>query len=202
MQLILLYNISALYPEITLQLPFGPVLFSGNMNEIVTPFVAALAALSLNEAAFMSEIIRGGILSIDPGQTEAARALGMRGGRVMRRIVLPQAMRFIIPPTGNQVISMLKSSSLISVIALPELLYSVQVIYSRTFETIPLLLVATIWYLLVTSLLMVLQMFLERRYSRGSGRDHDPRSGSFTRLTGIRLRRTPRPLADLGEVPA
>lgn len=186
-QLVLLYNISALYPVFTLGVPFGPTFFSGNVNDFVTPYVVALVALALNEAAYMAEIIRGGLLSVDNGQLEAAKALGMRKGRAMRRIVLPQAMRFIIPPTGNELLSLLKSTSLVSVIALPELLYSVQVIYSRTFQTIPLLLVATIWYLLVTSLLMVGQFLLERFFAKGSTRTSN--TSSFTRLTGIRMRR-------------
>lgn len=188
-QLVILYNVSALYPQITLGIPFGPTFFSGNVNQIVTPYVVAVAALALNEAAYMAEIIRGGLLSVDGGQLEASKALGMSGGRAMRRIVIPQAMRFIIPPTGNEVLSLLKSTSLVSVIALPELLYSVQVVYSRTFETIPLLMVATIWYLIVTSILMVGQQALERLYSRGSVRSNDQGQSSLRRLTGIRLRR-------------
>ncbi|WP_219844394.1 amino acid ABC transporter permease [Microbacterium sp. MYb66] len=188
-QLVILYNVSALYPQITIGIPFGPTFLSGNVNEIVTPYVVAVAALALNEAAYMAEIIRGGLLSVDHGQLEASKALGMSGGRAMRRIVLPQAMRFIIPPTGNEVLSLLKSTSLVSVIALPELLYSVQVVYSRTFETIPLLMVATIWYLIVTSILMIGQQALERLYSRGSSRSTSPAKGSLQRLTGIRLRR-------------
>lgn len=188
-QLVILYNISALYPQITLGVPFGPTFFSGNVNQIVTPYVVAVAALALNEAAYMAEIIRGGLLSVDNGQLEASKALGMSGGRAMRRIVIPQAMRFIIPPTGNEVLSLLKSTSLVSVIALPELLYSVQVVYSRTFETIPLLMVATIWYLIVTSILMVGQQALERFYSRGSVRSNDQAQSSLRRLTGIRLPR-------------
>lgn len=186
-QLVLLYNISALYPVITFGIPFGPTFFSGNVNDFVTPYVVALVALALNEAAYMAEIIRGGLLSVDHGQMEAAKALGMRRGRAMRRILLPQAMRFIIPPTGNQLLSLLKATSLVSVIALPELLYSVQVIYSRNFQTIPLLLVATIWYLLVTSLLMVGQYVLERFFAKGTSRSSN--SSSFTRLTGFRMRR-------------
>lgn len=186
-QLVILYNISALYPKLELGIPFGPTFFSGSVNEIVTPYVVAVAALALNEAAYMAEIIRGGLLSVDHGQLEASRALGMSGGRAMRRIVIPQAMRFIIPPTGNEVLSLLKSTSLVSVIALPELLYSVQVVYSRTFQTIPLLMVATIWYLIVTSILMLGQQALERLYSRGSSRTGS--AGSLQRLTGIRFRR-------------
>lgn len=197
-QLILLYNISALYPKLSLGIPFGPEFVSGNVNTIITPYVVALAALALNEAAFMSEIIRGGILSVEPGQVEAAQALGMRRNRITRRVVLPQAMRFIIPPTGNQVISMLKATSLVSVIALPELLYSTQVIYTRTYQTIPLLIVATLWYLIVTSVLMVGQGFLERRYSRGSRSSGATIQGPtmLRRLTGLNWRSARTAVAD------
>ena len=119
----------------------------------------------------MAEIIRGGLMSVDPGQTEAASALGMSRGRTFRRIILPQAMRFIVPPTGSQVINMLKATSLVSVIALADLLYTVQSIYNRTFQTIPLLIVACLWYLLITSVLYVGQSFIERHYARGATRN-------------------------------
>lgn len=167
-QLILLYNISALYPTISIGIPFGPQLINGSANAIITPFVAAILGLGLNEAAYMSEIVRAGILSVDRGQTEAAQALGLRRRQIMRWIVLPQALRVIIPPASNETISMLKYTSLVSVISLPELLYSAQIIYSRTFQTIPLLLVASIWYLVVTSVLTVGQFFIERRFARGT----------------------------------
>ncbi|WP_245160133.1 amino acid ABC transporter permease [Blastococcus sp. CT_GayMR20] len=165
-QLIFLFNISALYPVIGLGLPFGPTLVELPVNDILTPAVVAIVGLSLNESAYMAEIVRAGVNSVDRGQTEAAQALGLPRSTVMRRIVLPQAMRVIIPPTGNETISMLKYTSLVSVIALPELLYSAQIIYSRTFETIPLLVVASLWYLIVTSVLTVGQTFIERRFSR------------------------------------
>ncbi|WP_433065681.1 amino acid ABC transporter permease [Nonomuraea sp. CA-218870] len=165
-QLIFLFNISALYPVLTVGVPFGPQFFEIPANDILTPAVVAIVGLSLNEAAYMAEIVRGGIKSVDHGQTEAAQALGLRRSVIMRRVVLPQAIRVILPPTGNETISMLKYTSLISVIAMPELLYSAQVIYSRTYETIPLLLVASIWYLIVTSVLTVGQAYLERRMSR------------------------------------
>jgi polar amino acid transport system permease protein len=119
----------------------------------------------------MAEIVRAGIISVDEGQTEAAQSLGMTRLQTMRRIVLPQAMRVIIPPTGNETISMLKTSALVSVIATPELLYSAQLIYAVNFKQIPLLLVASIWYLVVTSILSVGQYYVERRFSRGSSRD-------------------------------
>jgi polar amino acid transport system permease protein len=118
----------------------------------------------------MSEIVRAGILSVDEGQTDAAHALGMTRLLTMRRIVLPQAMRVIIPPTGNETISMLKTSSLVSVIAYTELLYSVQLIYAANYRQIPLLIVASLWYLIVTSILSVGQYYLERRFGRGSAR--------------------------------
>ncbi|MBY3381803.1 amino acid ABC transporter permease [Rhizobium laguerreae] len=170
-QIILLYNISILYPTISIGIPFGPTFVTWDTNSVVTPFLAAILALGLNEAAFMCEVIRGGLLSVDSGQTEAAQALGMRKGLIRRRIVIPQAMRSILPPTGNQFISLMKATSMVSVIASYDLLYSVQTIYSRTFETIPLLLVATIWYLVIVSLLMVVQVWIERRYSKGATRN-------------------------------
>ncbi len=135
---------------------------------MVTGFVAAVLALGLNEGAYMSEIVRGGIISVDQGQQEAGTALGMRSRRIMRRIILPQAMRVIVPPTGNQVIGMLKSTALVSVASVQELLYSAQLIYNRTFQTIPLLIVAALWYLLVTTVLSVGQYFIERHFARGN----------------------------------
>ena len=133
--------------------------------------VAAMLGLGLNEGAYMSEIFRAGIQSVDQGQSEAAAALGMSRRRAMNRIVLPQAMRVIVPPTGNQVISMLKGTSLVSIVAISELLYTVQVIYARTFETIPLLVVACIWYLFLTTVLSIGQHFIERYYARGATRN-------------------------------
>jgi polar amino acid transport system permease protein len=170
-QLVFWYNLSALYPSLDLGIPFGgPAFLHANANSIITPVVAALFGLALNEAAYMAEIVRSGILSVDEGQVEAAQALGMRRSQAMRRIVLPQAMRVIIPPTGNQVISMLKTTSLVSVVAVADLMYTVQTISAETFKTIPLLICASLWYLLVTSVLSVGQYHLERRFSRGARR--------------------------------
>ena len=138
---------------------------------MITPFVAALLALGLNEGAYMAEIVRAGIISVDEGQGDAATALGMTRLQTMRRIVLPQAMRVIIPPTGNETISMLKTTSLVSVIATTELLYSAQLIYSENYRTIPLLIVASLWYLIITTILSIGQYFLERRYGRGASRN-------------------------------
>lgn len=162
--------VSSLYPRLSFGIPFGPEFVHANANTLITRFVAAILGLGLNEAAYMAEIVRAGILSVDEGQTEAAQALGLSRLATMRRIVLPQAMRVIIPPTGNETISMLKTTSLVSVLALPELLYSAQLIYSVNYLIIPLLLVASIWYLIVTSVLTFGQYYIERYYARGSTR--------------------------------
>lgn len=166
-QLIFWYNLSTLFPVISIGIPFGPELARWNTNDLITPLTAAIAGLALNEAAYMAEIIRGGLLSVDPGQVETTQAFGMTRARALRRIIIPQAMRSIIPPTGNQLISMIKATSLVSVIAMGDLLYSVQAVYNRTFEVIPLLMVAVLWYLFITSILNVGQTFVERYYARG-----------------------------------
>ena len=172
-QVIFWYNLSAIYPRLSLGVPFGPEWVSGSANKLITPMVAASLGLILNEAAYMAEIVRAGILSVDEGQSEAAAALGLRRLQTMRTIVLPQAMRVIIPPVGNDTINMLKYTSLVSVIALPELLYSAQIIYSKNFQTIPLLIVASLWYLIVTTVLSIGQYFVERHFGRGRANRND-----------------------------
>ena len=166
-QLIFWNFLAALYPRLGLRIPFGPTFVSVDTNAVISVFAASLLGLGLNEAAYMAEIVRGGIQSVDPGQSEAAGALGLSRTQTLRRIVLPQAMRVIVPPTGNETISMLKTTSLVVVIAYFELTVAVQTIYSRTFQTIPLLIVAALWYLALTSVLSVGQMFIERRFGRG-----------------------------------
>lgn len=166
-QLLFWFFLSALVPRMALGVPMGPELFSIDTNNLITPFMAAMLGLGLNEAAYMSEIVRSGISSVTPGQTEAAKSIGMTRLQTMRRVVLPQAMRIIIPPTGNETIGMLKQTSLVLVIGYSELLTSASLIYSRTYQTIPLLIVAAIWYLFITAVLSVAQYFLERRYGRG-----------------------------------
>ncbi len=170
-QLLVWFNLAFLYPKISIGIPFGPSWLTASANNLITPLTAAILGLGLNEGAYMAEIVRAGILSVEHGQGEAAQALGMTRGLTMRRVVLPQAMRVIIPPTGNETISMLKTSSLASVITVTELLYAVQLIYSVNFKTIPLLIVASIWYLIVTSVLTVGQFYVERHYARGSVRE-------------------------------
>ncbi|MFF3286636.1 amino acid ABC transporter permease [Streptomyces sp. NPDC003023] len=162
-QLLFWYNLAALYPTLSFGIP-GLAL---DANELITPMLAAILGLGLNEAAYMSEIVRAGIQSVDRGQGEAAGALGLTRMQTMRRIVLPQAMRVIVPPTGNETIGMLKTTALVSVLAVPDLLYSAQIIYARNFQTIPLLIVASIWYLVVTTVLTTGQFYIERHFSRG-----------------------------------
>ncbi len=168
-------NVSLLFPRLSVGIPFGgPAWLSADTNQVVTLFVAAVLGLGLNEAAYMAEIVRAGIISVDPGQTEAAQALGMTRAQILRRVVLPQAMRVIVPPTGNETISMLKTTSLVSVIAVSELLDSAIQIYAVNYRTLELLIVASIWYLGVTSILSVGQYFVERRFARGSSRGLPP----------------------------
>jgi polar amino acid transport system permease protein len=170
-QILFWFNIAALYPRFSIGIPFGPQFVHFSAAAAITPFVAGVLALGLNEGAYMAEIVRAGIISVEEGQTEAAQSLGMTRLLTMRRIVLPQAMRVIIPPTGNETISMLKTSSLVSVIAVTELLYTAQLIYAVNYRTIPLLLVVSIWYLVMTTVLSVGQYYLERHFGRGATRD-------------------------------
>jgi polar amino acid transport system permease protein len=166
-QILLWFNVAALYPRFSLGIPFGPTFAHFGASSVITPFIAGMLALGLNEGAYMAEIVRAGIISVPDGQVDAAQSLGMRRLQTMRRIVLPQAMRVIVPPTGNETISMLKTSSLVSVIAVPELLYASQLIYAVNYRTIQLLIVASLWYLIVTTVLTIGQHYLERHFARG-----------------------------------
>ena len=170
-QLLFWFNIAAIFPTIHIGIPFGPRFSELDMVGIMTPFVAALIGLSLNEGAYMSEIVRGGILAVDEGQIEAASSLGLRRLQTLRLVVLPQAMRVIVPPTGNEVISMLKTSSLASALSVTELLRAAQNIYSSTYEVIPLLIVASLWYLIVTTVLSMAQYYIERHFAKGASRN-------------------------------
>jgi polar amino acid transport system permease protein len=165
-QLILWYNVSLIFPTVSLWLPFAGTVYSVRTNDLMTPFMAAVVALSLHEAGYMAEIVRAGLKTVSKGQTEAALSLGMHPRLLVRRVVLPQAMRMIIPPTGNETINLLKTTSLVSIIAVGDILYSAQAVYARTFETIPLLLVVALWYLIVVSVMSGGQFFLERSFAR------------------------------------
>jgi polar amino acid transport system permease protein len=166
-QLVFWYNLGLLIPEVSIGIPFGPTLWSASTNSLITPLSAALLGLSFTESAYAAEMIRAGIQAISHGQTEAAATLGMTQAQTLRRIVLPQAVRIIVPPIGNDTISMLKFTSLVSVLALPDLLYSAQMIYSRTYQTIPLLIVATIWYLVLSTILTLAEHYIEHRLKDG-----------------------------------
>lgn len=159
----------ALYQELIIGIPFTDVVFfQADTNALLTPSIAALIALGLHEAAYASEIVRAGIQSVDVGQTEAAHSLGMRPSRTMRRIVLPQAMRVIVPPMGNETINMLKMTALVSVISAHDLMSNIQDVYAQNYQVIPMLVVASLWYLALVTLLGVPQAWLERRFGRGS----------------------------------
>jgi len=186
-QLLLWANLGALFPKIGIGIPFGPTYFQHQTFNVIGFLAAALLGLGLNEAAYMSEIVRAGILSVDEGQWEASSALGMTRIQMLRRIVLPQAMRVIVPPTGNETISMLKTTSLVAYVPYYELLFRTQDIYSKTYQVIPMLLMASLWYLAMTSVLMVAQYYIERHYAKGS-----VRSLPLTPLQKARLRLTRR----------
>ncbi|WP_083955885.1 amino acid ABC transporter permease [Tersicoccus phoenicis] len=172
-QLVFWGLVATLYPTIALGVPFGPDLFAVNTSDLVgNYFWPATIGLALNESAYLAEIFRAGLKSVDSGQAEAAEALGMRKSAIMRRIILPQAMRVIVPPTGNETIGMLKTTSL--VLAVPftlDLTFSTNAIANRIYLPIPLLIVAALWYLLITSILMVGQYYIERHYGRGVDAD-------------------------------
>ena len=167
--LILAYNFSLLYSHLSLGLPFGPSFYTFMTSDLTTAMTAAFVTFGLQQAAYTSEVIRAAILSVPTGQTEAAEALGMTHTRILARVVLPQAARVAIPPIANETINLCKATSLVAFISVPDLLYSVQEIYSRTFQVVPLLVVATIWYTVIVSILTFVQWRLERAL-RGSVR--------------------------------
>jgi polar amino acid transport system permease protein len=173
-QIFFWFNLASVLPYIGLGIPFTTIHWQAPTNSLIAPFLAATLGLGLNEAAYMAEIVRAGIISVEHGQSEAAQALGMTRMLLMRRIVLPQAMRVIIPPTGNETISMLKTSSLAFVASVPELFTRSQQIASANFRVIELAIVASIWYLAMTSILTVGQFYLERYFGRGTQRGLPP----------------------------
>ncbi|MFC7548538.1 amino acid ABC transporter permease [Plantactinospora sp. GCM10030261] len=187
---ILFGNLGILWARIEFGLPFdrqiGALfgvenfearLFGFSSVEILTGFVAGMLALGLSEAAYMAEIVRAGIQSVDEGQTEAAQALGMRRGQILRRVVLPQAMRVIIPPTGNETIAMLKDTALVAFVPVSwELFFQLKAVGNRTFQVFPMLVAACLWYLFLTSILLVGQYYLERHFSKGRGRSEQAKA--------------------------
>jgi polar amino acid transport system permease protein len=180
---VLFGNLNILWTRIGFGLPFDHQLgrlfgiddlnaqfYSIKASDLLAGFAAGILALGLSEAAYMAEIVRAGIQSIDPGQSEAAVALGLSRGQVLRRIVLPQAMRVIVPPTGNEVIAMVKDTSLVAFVPVTgELFFQLQAVSARTFVVLPVLVAGVIWYLIICSVLMIVQFFVERRFGRGYG---------------------------------
>ncbi|CAL9354576.1 hypothetical protein SUDANB32_00534 [Streptomyces sp. enrichment culture] len=188
-QLLFWFNIGALYPTLGLGIPFGPQFVTVQTVNLLGPTLTAVIGLTLHESAYAAEVVRGGILSVDSGQTEAAQALGLSRRRTLRRIVVPQAMRSIVPTAGNMLIGTLKGTSIVSVLAVHDLLYSVQLIYNQTYQIIPLLMVATLWYIAVTTTLSIAQFYVERHYARGGSRSLPPTplQRLRRRLTALRL---------------
>lgn len=200
LQLLLWYNLAYLYPTLSLGIPFGPGFLEFGTLDVVDKFGAAVLGLGLSQAAYSAEIVRAGILGVDQGQHEAAAALGIPRARQQWRIVLPQAMRTIVPTSVNEIIGLVKGTSVVYVLAYGELFYTVGVIYGRNTKVVPLLLVAAIWYLVLTTLLTVAQYYLERHYAKGAVRTLPPTPFQRLRWTaGIAVARaTGRPLsADL-----
>jgi polar amino acid transport system permease protein len=176
-QLLFWYEIASLYPQLSLGIPFGHEFVTVQTAHLFTGILAAFVGLTVDIAAFSAEIVRGGIVSVERGQSEAAESVGLARGRIFRRIVLPQAMPAIVPATGNLLIGLLKATSIVSVIAVQDLLYSVQLIYQQNFLIMPLLMVATLWYVILTTVLSIGQYFVERHYARGKRRDSGPGRG-------------------------
>ena len=166
-QLVFWFNIGYLFPIIGVGLPFLPPFIEIESRNLVSSVGVAIIALTLHEAAYAAEVVRGGLLSVPPGQREAAKAIGLGAPRTFVRIILPQALRAMLPPMGSMLIGILKATSLVSTIAIADLMSAVSAIYNRTFEVVPLLVVATAWYLVLTSALSALQWYIERRVGRG-----------------------------------
>lgn len=198
-QIVLWGYLGLLYAKLTVGIPFTDVVFwQVNTNEVISAFVAGLLALTLNQAAYSSEIVRAGMLSVDEGQREASYSLGMSPLYTFRRVLLPQAMRVIIPPMGNETISMLKNTSLLSVIAVLEIYTQATVISSQNLKQVELLIVASLWYLFMTSVLSIPQYYLERRYGRGSSRTLPPTP--LQRVRRALATRQPAPAPETKEV--
>jgi polar amino acid transport system permease protein len=183
-QLLLWYNIALIFPILNLGF------YKDEMNQVMTPFLAALLGLGLNEAAYMSEIVRAGIQSVDMGQTEASHALGMTQGKTLRRVILPQAMRVIVPPTGNEFITMLKTTALVYAIGAADLFTEAYNFGSKNFTLFEMYLVASFWYLVMTTVLTTFQSRLEKKYAKGS--HAVPAGPGISRLVGkVRMLRSP-----------
>ncbi|AUY49844.1 amino acid ABC transporter permease [Streptomyces sp. CB01881] len=199
-QLVFWFNLSYLYKRFGFGIPFGPTFADFETVGVLGAIGAAVLGLGLHQAAFAAEIIRGGVIAVDAGQREAAAALGVPRRRQAWRIVLPQAMRGILPAAANEVISLFKGTSVVYVMAIGELFYQVQVVYGRTGRVVPLLMVATVWYVLLTTVLSIGQYYVERYFARGAERTPPPTplQRARARVRALRAARTPAPAPATG----
>ncbi|MFI5609484.1 amino acid ABC transporter permease [Amycolatopsis sp. NPDC051903] len=189
LQILIWYNLALIFPTISIPLPFGGYLVHEQTNVLISAFTAALLGLALNESAYMAEIVRAGLTSVDAGQTEAAKSIGMTPGATLRRVVLPQAMRVIIPPTGNDFINMLKGTSMASVIGVTELIHAANNISSNNLLVMETLIAAAIWYMVVVTVAGVGQHYLERAFGAA---DRGPVARAGRALRGMPLVRSAR----------
>jgi polar amino acid transport system permease protein len=192
LQLLFWYNLALLYKTLSFGIPFGPGFFEiGTMN-LIGPVTAAVLGLALHQAAYAAEVVRSGFLGVDQGQLEAAAALGIPRWRRFRRIQLPQAMRTIVPTAANELIGLVKGTSVVYIMALAELFYQVQVLYQRSGKVVPMLLVAAAWYLALTTVLSIAQFYVERHFAKGAHRALPPTPIQRLRamVAGLRARAT------------
>jgi polar amino acid transport system permease protein len=181
-QLLFWYNIGYLVPVITLKVPFGPTLLAIPSRDLISAATAALIGLTCHEAAYAAEIVRGGLISVNRGLIEAAQGLGLSSRTIFRHIILPQALPSILPAVGNLIVGTLKGTSIVSIIAVSDLLYSAQLIYNQNYQIVPLLMVVTLWYIAATTCLSLLQGFVERRYASGTAK----RAGESKKRVSVR----------------
>ncbi|MQY26826.1 amino acid ABC transporter permease [Nocardia aurantia] len=182
-QLLFWFNLAYLYKRLSLGVPFGPAFVTFDVNQVLSGFSAAVIGLALHQAAYSAEIIRAGVISVDAGQLEAAKSLGLPWHRQFFTIIVPQAMRGILPNAANEVISLFKGTSIVSVMAIAELFYQVQVIYGRSGRVVPLLMVATVWYIVLTTVLSIVQYYIERHFAKGALRELSPTPWQRVRAT-------------------
>ena len=192
-QILVWYNLGTFFPRLGIGIPFTDIGLYGPTNDLLPPLVACLVAIGLNQAAYMGEIIRGGLLSVQPGQIEAAIALGMTRAKAFRRVIAPQAARSIIPPLGNDTINLLKATSLVSIVGVGDLMTRAQGIYANNYQVIPLLIVASLWYLGLTAIISIVQGALERRLSLAHTAERKPSAASSGPFARFRSRREATP---------
>jgi polar amino acid transport system permease protein len=186
-QILFWFNLGYFIPTLSVGIPFGPSIAHWQTNSLISALTAAIIAIALHDAATIAEIVRGGILSVGQGQIDAAKALGLRPAQIARKITLPQAARIVTPPLGNQLIATVKATSLVSVVSLADVLFVVESIYAINLEIVPLLLVASIWYIVVVAFLTVLQALLERKLSNAYKATGDSRKAGESAVLASKI---------------